>query len=73
MIGRSILFVYFLQGPLVVDVIMIDGSVKCNRYLGFDLKSLRVILKGAVNKDEYRNPVSVDDNNDHDTITVSRP
>ena len=45
MIGRfrSILFVSVLQGSLAVAIIIIDGSEKCNRQLGFELQSSHVI------------------------------
>ena len=45
MIGRfrSTLFASFFQGPLVVAIIMIDGSEKHNRSLDFELRSSRVI------------------------------
>ena len=39
---RSILFVSVLQGSLAVAIILIDGSEKPNRQLGFELKSLHV-------------------------------
>ena len=44
-IGRfcSILFVSVLQGSLAVTIILIDGSEKCNRQLGFELQSSHVI------------------------------
>ena len=43
-IGRfwSILFVSVFQGSLAVTIIMIDGSEKPNRQLGFDLQSSHV-------------------------------
>jgi len=40
---RSILFVSVFQGSLAVAIIMIDGSEKPNRQLGFELQSLHVI------------------------------
>jgi len=45
MIGRfpSILFVSVFQGSLAVATIMIDGSEKPNRHLGFELQSSHVI------------------------------
>jgi len=44
-IGRfpSILFVSVFQGSLAVATIMIDGSEKPNRQLGFELQSSHVI------------------------------
>ena len=45
MIGRfrSILFVSVFRGSLAVAIIMIDGSEKPNRRLGFELQSSHVI------------------------------
>ena len=45
MIGRfrSILFVSVFQGSLAFAIIMIDGSEKPNRPLGFELQSSHVI------------------------------
>jgi len=40
---RSILFVSVFQGSLAVAIIMIDGSEKPNRRLGFELQSSHVI------------------------------
>ena len=40
---RSILFVSVFQGSLAVAIIMIDGSEKPNRHLGFKLQSSHVI------------------------------
>ena len=40
---RSILFVSVFQGSLAVAIIMIDGSEKPNRQLGFELQSSHVI------------------------------
>ena len=40
---RSILFVSVIQGSLASAIIMIDGSEKPNRQLGFELQSLHVI------------------------------
>ena len=40
---RSILFVSGFQGSLAVAIIMIDGSEKPNRQLGFELQSSHVI------------------------------
>jgi len=48
---RSILFVSVFQGSLEVAIIMIDGSEKSNRRLGFELQSSHVI--------ENRNKVSI--------------
>jgi len=48
---RSILFVSVFQGSLEVAIIMIDGSEKSNRQLGFELQSSHVI--------ENRNKVSI--------------
>jgi len=44
-IGRfqSILFVSVFQGSLALAIIMIDGSKKPNRQLGFELQSSHVI------------------------------
>jgi len=39
---RSILFVSVFQGSLAVAIIMIDGSEKPNRELGFELQSSHV-------------------------------
>ena len=39
---RSILFASVFQGSLAVAIIMIDGSEKPNRQLGFELQSLHV-------------------------------
>ena len=40
---RSILFVSVFHGSLAVDIILIDGSEKPNRQLGFELQSSHVI------------------------------
>ena len=40
---RSILFVSVFQGSLALDIIVIHGSEKCNRSLGFEPKSSHVI------------------------------
>ena len=40
---RSILLVSVFQCSLAVGLIMIDGSEKPNRQLGFEIQSLRVI------------------------------
>ena len=48
---RSILFVSVFQGSLAVAIIMIDGSEKPNRQLGFELQSSHVIKNRNNNKE----------------------
>ena len=45
---RSILFVSVFHGSLAVAIIMIYGSEKPNRQLGFELHSSHVIKKTAI-------------------------
>ena len=45
---RSILFVFVFQGLLAVGIILIDGSEKPNRQMGFELQSSHVIEKRNV-------------------------
>ena len=50
---RSILFVSVFQGSLAVAIIMIDGSEKPNRQLGFELQSSHVIENRNNNNGNY--------------------